>query len=147
MRSIDIDFEVWKALTAELEHEKETYNDVLRRLLALDSLQEPEAHPHSVVGRIAEFSSTLSDTWNRPESGFYSRGLFLPDGTKLRATYKGDPHYALIEAGKWTNESGQEYSSPSAAATAITQNSVNGWRFWEALRPGDSKWRRLDMLG
>lgn len=33
--NIDIDFEVYKALTAELESEQDSYNDVIRRLLGL----------------------------------------------------------------------------------------------------------------
>ena len=37
-------------------------------------------------------------------------------------------------------------ASPSAAAGAITETTVNGWRFWEGRLPGDKGWRRLDVV-
>lgn len=79
--------------------------------------------------------------------GFYSRGLTLPNGTALRARYKGYEYRAKIENDAWIDHLENRHFSPTGAAKAITGNSVNGWRFWEAWRPGDSKWRRLDLLG
>lgn len=146
MRQIDIDFDVWKALTAQLQHEKHTYNDVLRLILGLDSVQEPAIHPDSTAGLLSEVTARISDTWVKPSGGFFSRGLFLPDGTKIRARYKGVDYFARIENGQWLDEKGRQHQSPSSAATAITKNSVNGWRFWEAIRPNDTAWRRLDMI-
>ncbi len=148
MRQIDIDFDVWKALTAQLEHEKQTYNDVLRAVLGLDAIQEflPDtnspAGPQAIIGD--EFSSMNALA---PIIGFFSRGLFLPNGTKLRAIYKGNPYYGRIGGGKWIGDFGKVHSSPSMAANAVTGNSVNGLRFWEALRPTNSKWQRLDLIG
>lgn len=130
MQSIEIDFEVFKALTAQREVESDTYNDVIRRLLGLDS-------------KNANLSPLTGDG---PGEGFALRGLTLPNGTKLRVGYKGQLHTAEIRDGRWIDEHGVEHQSPSAAASSITQTNVNGWRFWEVKRPSDTDWRKLDSL-
>lgn len=137
---VEIDFDVYKALTARREHEMHTYNDVLRNLLGLESIQEPEeaesplqAASDSIARRLGMF-------------GFYSRGIHLPNGTMLRARYKQREHKARIVNDKWFDELEREHSSPSAAASAITGTNVNGLRFWEAKRPSDTAWLRLELL-
>jgi hypothetical protein len=139
---IEVDLDVFKALTAKIEAAGQDHNDVLRELLNLDSVTEADL-PDNVFGRIAE---TISRSYSAVPGQFYSRGLALPSGTELRARYKGQQFSARIEDGRWLDSDGQEHSSPSAAAKAITDTSVNGWRFWEAKRPGDRGWRRLDIL-
>ena len=143
---IEIDFEVYKALTTRRHHERHTYNDVLRELLDLDPIVVPEAHPGSIQGVMAQVADHFSRSLIAPPGAFVSRGLHLPDGTKLRARYKGSLYQAAILDGRWVDERGKEHSSPSAAATSISGTNVNGWRFWEARRPADTEWRRLDML-
>lgn len=140
---IAVTLEVYKALTAELSYEGQSYDDVIRRLLGMDSPAEPE-DVNPVIESLGEASFGLLRAFD-PNS-FYSRGLRLPDGTTLRAIYKGVPYIAKIENGQWIDMSGIAQSSPSAAASAITGNNVNGLRFWEALRPNDKIWRRLDSL-
>jgi len=143
---IEIDFDVFKALTARRKHERHTYNDVLRELLDLDPVLE-EAPPEGSLPRVmSDLADHMSRTMRAAPGTFVSRGLRLPDGTLLRAKYKGMLHRAEIVEGRWVDETGKEHSSPSAAATYITHTTVNGWRFWEARRPQDTDWRRLDML-
>jgi hypothetical protein len=143
---IEIDFEVYKALTVLRKHERHSYNDVLRELLELDPTVVAEVHPGSLPGIMAQVADHFSNNLLGAPGTFVSRGLHLPDGTKLRARYKGGLYHASIVDGCWIDESGTEHSSPSAAATYITGTTVNGWRFWEAQRPTDTEWRRLDML-
>ena len=144
MQQIDIDFEVFKALTSRRRSESHTYNEVIRELLDIDC--------GSVVHKLTpmhELQSTIANIAKGgrvPTSGFVIRGLFLPNGTLLRATHKGATYGAQIADGKWLSDDGSIYGSPSAAASAITQNNVNGWRFWQAKRPSDPDWRNLDML-
>lgn len=128
---IDIDFEVFKALTALRTHEGHTYNEVLRELLGLKA----EGH--------------AAQTDVKPDIGkrsFESRDLSLPHGTLLRATYKGGAYTARIDDGRWIDENGIEHGSPSAAARYITGNNVNGLRFWQGKRPSDNGWLNLDVL-
>ena len=37
-------------------------------------------------------------------------------------------------------------NSPSEAAHVVTGTSVNGWTFWEARLPGESRWRLLKSM-
>jgi hypothetical protein len=41
---------------------------------------------------------------------------------------------------------GQTYTSPSAAAIAVTGYSVNGWRFWRYRDPGSGREVPIDRL-
>lgn len=124
MTTIEVDFDVFKALTVRREAETVSYNDVLRELLKLPPGSSKPAAPQAAW------------TW---------KGVTLPDGTELRAEYKGKAYTAKIEDGEWIQD-GEVQSSPSAAAYAITQSGVNGWWFWSVKRPGDPTWRQLDTL-
>lgn len=137
--AIDVDLDVFKALTAKLEQAGQSHNDVLRDLLGLDSPMEADSDLHPVINLDAFYKGLNPNE-------FYSRGLRLPSGTELRARYKGKSYFAKIAGGKWFDENGHEQTSPSSAANAITGTTVNGWRFWEAKRPGDPGWLRLDVL-
>jgi hypothetical protein len=123
---------------------------VIRELLDLDSLiEKPDPtevllggsgsgtvrNPHIGVGSLLEGTT-----------GFSARGIFLPNGTVLRATYKQKEFRSTIERGKWVDVDGNPHSSPSAAAKHITGTNVNGLRFWHVKRPTDAEWRRLELL-
>jgi hypothetical protein len=127
MQQIEIDFEVYKALTAQRKSESHTYNDVLRELLKL---------PPPSIEIVAA----------RPVEGRLVGGRFLPNGTMLRAKYKGAFYLASIKEGEWVSDSGEKYESASAAARGVTNNSVNGLTFWEAKRPSDSEWITLKSV-
>lgn len=149
MPQIDVDFDVWKALTGKRVSEKHTYNDVLRSLLELESVQESILDPVSPLAGLLDATPVVSQLAiysHSKKDGFYSRDLFLPNETELRSIYKGRRHTAQILNCQWVDERGQIHSSPSAAAKAITGNNVNGLRFWEALLPTGGSWCRLDLL-
>ena len=58
-------------------------------------------------------------------------------GTVLKGKFKGKHYEARIvkdgskESGKAIEYAGKLYPSMTAAATVITKQSVNGWRFWK----------------
>lgn len=126
-QSIPIDFEVFKALTSQLESPQDSYNDVLRRLL-----------------RLGDASPTRSPTALASKSWIVDGAVF-PVGTEFRARYKGHNHTGRVEDG-FLVVNGNRFDSPSPAAMAITGNSVNGWKFWECRRPGLSTWVGIDSL-
>jgi hypothetical protein len=137
---IDVDLDVFKALTARIDLDGQTHNDVLRELLVLDSpVEHDEAHSPFLAAADALGRAAAA-------GAFYSRGLSLPNGTRLRSRYKGRFFEAEIRDGQWIADDGSIHDSPSAAATAITETNVNGLRFWEGMRPGDRGWRRLDVI-
>ena len=132
MAQIDVDFEVFKELTARRASESVTYNDVIRELLGLKHAA-PTTTPK------------LTTTTPKPNGGWTYKGVQFPDGTQLRATYKGKTYTAEIRGGSLLLN-GQRQTSPSAAASHITKNNANGWDFWEVKRPGDASWLVMTQL-
>jgi len=53
------------------------------------------------------------------------KGVRFPNGTEFRATHKGQTYYGKVQDGELVDQN-KKYSSPSAAAVAITNNPVNG---------------------
>ena len=144
MPQIETDFEVWKSLTLLRLSEEHTYNDVLRELLELPAHSSHFLEAVSVSTPPPQGGAPTL-TVNAPE-GLYSRGLFLPKGTQLKATYQAQQYFARVGDGVITNAHGDTFTSLSAAASAITGNNVNGWRFWDAKRPNDLSWTSLSLL-
>lgn len=124
MATIEVDFDVFKALTGLRATEAVTYNEVVRNLLGLGKA------PAAPV----------------PETGGWTwKGVYLPNGTELRAEYKGKAHLAKITGGVWV-QNGKTFGSPSAAAHTITGSGINGWSFWSVKRLGDAGWQQLGKL-
>lgn len=135
MRTIEVDFDVFKALTLRRPTESVTENDVLRELLGLSpaprSLSAARA-PSVIVPPLDP------DSW-------LSKGVRFPAGTEFRAHYKGETHLARVEKGALVL-GGKRYDTPSAAAMAITNSPTNGWTFWECRTPGQSAWRMIKTM-
>ncbi|HEX5139525.1 MAG TPA: DUF2924 domain-containing protein [Dehalococcoidia bacterium] len=125
MPTIEVDFDVFKELTARRPREDVTENDVLRQLLQLPA-RKPAPAAQS----------------GQPAGEWVSKGVHFPAGTEFRATYKGRTYLARVENAALVFNGGR-YDSPSAAAMAITTVPVNGWTFWEARLPGRTSWQIL----
>lgn len=132
MQTIEIDFDVYKALTALRGSERDTYNDVLRDLLKLPKWKEP------LTPEELRRATNKGKVWD-------VRGVSFPPGTEFRARYKGKTYTGSVEGGGLV-VNGKRAVNPSTAAFLITGNNVNGWRFWEARLPGQSDWRRLEAF-
>jgi hypothetical protein len=139
---IEIDFEVFKALTARLESETDTYNEAIRRLLSLPASETALLPGEFDVPGLPAPGNALSPF----AGGVWFSNVYFPNGTMFRATYKGKTYRARVQDSQWIDELGIVRTSPSDAASAITQTNVNGWRFWFAKRPHDEDWQRLDVL-
>ena len=132
MQQIDIDFEVFKALTLRRESESHSYNDVLREVLGLH-------------GKDQGLTSNVAPRQEQQDGRLFA-GRFLPNGTRFRATYKQQRYEAQVINGQFIDQSGQQHSSASAAARAVTNTTVNGLVFWQVKRPSDTLWRKLIAL-
>ena len=130
MRTIEVDFDVFKALTLRRPSEEVSENDVLRQMLGLPTKQRGAGERQAIL----------------PQAGdWITKGVRFPSGTEFRAVYKGQTYLARVEEGALALE-GKRHDTPSAAAMAITGNPVNGWTFWEARLPGQSGWKMLKAL-
>jgi hypothetical protein len=126
--SIEVDFEVFKELTNRRATESVTYNDVIRAALNLSSRPAPAVQ----TGKVPK--------------GVSFKGVFFPDGTQFRATYKGRTYTAEIKGGSWVASDGTARKSPSEAAVKVTGKNWNGWLFWHCKRPGDAAWLLINNL-
>ena len=141
MMTIEIDFDVYKALTARRGDETVSYNDVLRTLLGLS---QPTAGLRRLFG-LGGGRAAVSDSSKGSVTDWSYKGIRFPAGTSLRAKYKGQVHVARIDRGGIV-VGGKRFATPSDAARAVTGTNVNGWRFWQCRLPGETGWRRLDAL-
>lgn len=128
MPQIDIDFEVFKQLTSRRAAESVSYNDVIRELLKL---------PRSAAA--ASSSTPAERSWIVSDTSF-------PSGSEFTAEYRGHTHSAMVKDGKLELSDGRRFSTPSAAAMAITKGNVNGWRFWKCRLPGSSTFVPVERL-
>lgn len=134
MRTIEVDFDVFKALTLRRPTESVTENDVLRELLGLSPAPRNASRTSSAIAPQSD-----PDSW-------LSKGVRFPAGTEFRAHYKGETHLARVEKGALVL-AGKRYDTPSAAAMAITGGRpVNGWTFWECRTPGQANWRMIKTM-
>jgi len=122
---IEIDFEVFKALTALRDDERDSYNDVLRRILKLGPAIRPSPPPLQATAL--------------PPAGYMAAGRYLPNGTELTAKYKGREFRACVTEGRIVSAGGKVFNSLSRAAKDITDTNVNGLRFWRARISKDGK--------
>lgn len=132
MAQIEVDFDVYKALTSRRISENVTYNEVIRELLGLDA----------TVVKVSE----KNDGNGKGFRGVVYKGVEFPDGTHFRATYKGKTYTGEIKNGVWIDAKGKPQSSPSQAASNITGSGINGWWFWECSRPSDPTWIMIGNL-
>lgn len=135
-RTIEIDFDVHKAIETERQSFSEPPNAVLRRLLGLS--------PKPAVLKTPSNEGVGCRTWN-------GEGVVLPHGTKLRMSYNRQQFEGEIIDGAWVI-SGKTFDSPSGAAGggALTKDGkhppLNGWIYWEVKRPSDAAWTRIDSI-
>jgi hypothetical protein len=128
MNTIQIDFDVFKAITARRKNETISENDILREVFGL-----PPKHAEPRASQAIN------------PRDWITKGVTFPEGTEFRATYKGRTYMAQVEGGALVLD-GKRHPSPSAAAVSITSSPVNGWRFWEARLPGQSGWKLIESL-
>ncbi len=80
--------------------------------------------------------SDLMGTKSPGRTGLQWKSVFLPNGTKLRMTYRGGNHYADIANGELVYE-GQTFSPASLARHIANNTQRDAWRDFWIRRPGD----------
>jgi len=126
--TIEIDFDVYKALTSRQEHEQDSYNNVIRRLLNLGEAQNTSQSPA-----------------NRGVAEWFGYGVGLPVGTQLRTTYKKVERLATVQPGGLELD-GTLYPSLSSAAIGVVGQNTNGWTFWRYYDQGSRSWKPMMAL-
>ena len=134
LKTIEIDFEIYKRIEAERRSFSEPPYIALRRLLNLPEAQSRASPTNVDVGR----------SW-------FAEGVTLPHGTSVRMSYNGRRHEGEIVDGKWVIE-GRSFDSPSGAASGVAttkrgrKTRLDGWIYWEVLLPGSEEWKPIAAL-
>lgn len=144
MKTIQIDFDVHKAIEAQRTGFDDEPNDVLRRLF---KLKPRDKRPNLDINpdELSQSIETMLD------GGWISKNVDLSAGTKVRMEYDGVTHMGEIVDGKWHVE-GEDFKSPSGAAVYVVSKqrgqhtSVNGWNYWQVLDETKGKWVLLKDL-
>lgn len=129
-----VDIQVLQFLESKRVAPVQTHNDILRGIIGLPPTDDDG-----------------EDKTPEQSPGWSSKGVELPNGTKLRMSYNGQLHAGVIVQGAWHTE-GAIYRSPSGAAAGVarsrrgTQVDLDGWHYWEVQKPGSSNWIRLGKL-
>jgi hypothetical protein len=130
-RQIEIDVDVNKWLESKRNSFDQTHNDILRAEAGLSFL------PRS-SGVVVPPNGESRGAWS-------GKGATLPAGTKLRMSHNGKLFSAVIDNGTWL-ANGERHTSASAAASAMTGVSLNGWIYWEAQFPGTDRWQPISKF-
>ena len=139
MHTIEVDFDVLKALMVRRPNETVSNNDVLRSLLDLAPLPASVASPASAASAIVSVAASAPQDW-------VIKGVRFAAGWQLRAKHHGREYRGRIEDGALVLDGGARFKSPSAAGHSITKYAVNGWTFWECRRSNDEEWRPLSAF-
>lgn len=137
LRSIEIDFDIYKMIEAERRSFDEPQYVALRRLLALPQPQLEES----------------DDAVARDGNPFVEDGVSIPHGSDARMRYlRGTQLYEGKFLDGMLVVNGRKYPTLSAAASDLARTkdgkktSLNGWLYWEARAPGAVQWRSLNDM-
>ena len=131
MRTIEIDFDVFKAITARRTSEDVSENDVMREVFGL---AKSSGHRRNGVPE----ESVSGKFW-------LSEGVRFPVGMILDHTFRDGRMVVatIVENGVLVD--GKVHGGLSPAGTAVAGYQLNGWRFW-GLRSKNGKWVTADSL-
>lgn len=135
MKTIEIDFDVHKAIENERRGFDESPNIALRRLLGL---------PESSVG------TAQPDSDERP---FTQEGLSIPSGSPARMSYgRGSQVFDGVFRDGALEVQGKRYPTLSAAAIDLARTkdgrktNLNGWDLWTVKLPNSARFEKMSVL-
>jgi len=142
-KSVEIDFDVFKALTIKRSSASVTENDVLRGLLNLPPLKQNGSEIGNKVGQQSVTENVdLPHGTGKP---FIAKGVEFPHGTEFRMKYRAQWFYGKISDGALLVNN-KRYTAVSKPACDITGTSINGWICWECKFPGAENWQAINTV-
>ena len=146
MPTIEIDWDVFIAVSLYRNDDAQTVNDVLRSVFSeeIEQVREPRQHyrkPHLLA---MKNNVTASETNNTSLPFVTGKALFA-DGTPFRLIYKGKVHKASVRSGALVLEGSEEsFANFSRAAMKITGGQViSAWDRWDFFDARTGKWKKV----
>jgi hypothetical protein len=100
---------------------------------------------HEYIHESTRDSHNTSAELGSPNKGYVWAALMVPNGSRLRMTYKSADYFAIVAKEEIMYE-GKSYT-PSELARYIAGNTNrNAWRDFYIQLPGQKTWRRADAL-
>jgi hypothetical protein len=135
LHPVMVDLAVYKTIEGARQSFKESQNTILRRLLGVEACREASAMKGAADNQTAH-----------SEESAVEGGLALPDGSELRADFRGVSVHGAVRGGTWQVE-GSDFNLPAAALLATLQGStepppeLDGWSRWQVRLPGVDGWQ------
>ena len=149
MPTIEIDWDVFQAITARRPSQAITPNVVLREVFKKDIERLHRLRPKA--GSLARAQGLDPRKKQAQKRSLVTKWISFPHGTQLRGSYLGKIYRAEIDDGHIAVkglEGNQRFSSLSQAVRAATEGEIknktvhSGWSFWEYLVPDSHIWRK-----
>ena len=107
---------------------------------------DPDIWSTEYIGKLVdEEDDVFIEKYGDPGRGYQWGTVFLPNGTQVRMSYKGQDTYAEICHDRLC--CGEESMSPSQFARHVAENTNrNAWRDLYIKFPGDASWLLADSL-
>ena len=152
MPTIEIDWDVFQAITARRPSQAITPNAVLREVFKEDIECLRKMHLETAAHSPAKSQDSTPGREPQGKRALVTKWISFPHGTQLRGSYLGNIYHAEVADGFIVVkglEGKQRFSSLSKAAQAATagvrkSKAVHsGWSFWEYWVPGAHTWRKV----
>ncbi len=149
MPTIEIDWDVFQAITARRPAQAITPNTVLREVFKKDIERLHKMRPKGPS--LTKFQGKSQGQEPEAKRSLVTKWISFPHGTRLRGSYLGRIYHAEVDDGSLVVKQlgrNRRFSSLSKAAQAATaEESKNktvhsGWNFWEYQVPGAHIWRK-----
>ena len=125
-------------VTSYIEHAIETFLERTKDDSMLWNNEYLEEYPDKHADDVFSY-------FGDPGRGYVWQAVHLPNGTRLRITYKGRQHYAEIRHKNLMD--GDASLTPSEWARKVANNTNrNAWRDIWVKRPEDRDWQVADQL-
>lgn len=137
MTSIQIDDEVMARLKGMAEPFVDTPNDVLRRVLGLDSSADETIS--GLGGGNTPLPRPIKRYRNRKRGDLMTlieAGLLQVDDILVYKKRTGEEYLGVVTNDGWITVNDEPYFSPSGALKSAVGYDVNGWKLWTVVRTG-----------
>ncbi len=145
MPTIEIDWDVYKAISLYRNEDAQTVNDVLRFVFSeeIEQVREPRQRYWNPRRQVAEKAAAASQS-NNANLPFVTGKALFADGTPFRLIYRGRVYNAIVRNGSLVLEGSKEtFANLSRAAMKITGGQViSAWDRWDFYDARTGKWKK-----